>query len=299
MSLRKMLKFNAKQSLRGSWGTAIGVIAVPMGVSLLLATLLSTLTGGVLYVSNPTGNPILMEKFSDAEYFAQLNVTQLLIFLGLSLLSYLIMLFIESPLSYGSTRWYYNQIQGKQPGFRSLFDFYSTKTKFLKSVRLAVSLALRAAGWALLIVFPASIIYTILSVFSVNLGNTNSNMAFMGPVLAFVGVIIFALACFFCVVFLGRYFLAPYYIFEDESLTVKDAVKLSIKHTEGNLFDIVWFGLSFWGWMILSIMVLPVAFYSVPYIQASTAMYAKYLIETGKRNDALINQQNEYANNPV
>ena len=81
-----------------------------------------------------------------------------------------------------------------------------------------------------------------------------------------------------------RYFLAPYILAENPQMKSREAVKQSVKYMKGHKGDVFVFGLSFIGWILLCVFFIPM-FYVIPYMNASHAMYARYLIQLG--NNAL------------
>ena len=56
------------------------------------------------------------------------------------------------------------------------------------------------------------------------------------------------------------------------------AFSLSVKATKGLCPNIIRFKISYFGWALLSVLVLPL-FWSLPYYSTASAIYAKYLAE--------------------
>jgi len=79
--------------------------------------------------------------------------------------------------------------------------------------------------------------------------------------------------------YMTKYFLVAYLLADNDKLTVRAAIKKSIQLTIGHRFSILLYGLSFIGWFLLTVLCLPLIFFTAPYIKTSFAMYAHYLIE--------------------
>ena len=68
--------------------------------------------------------------------------------------------------------------------------------------------------------------------------------------------------------------MAPYILKDDKEISAMDALKKSWEVTKGHKMKLFWLGLSFIGWMILSLMTLGIGFFLlVPYMDTTFAHY--------------------------
>lgn len=76
----------------------------------------------------------------------------------------------------------------------------------------------------------------------------------------------------FYFVFIQRYSESAFYLVCYEEFSAFDAIRESVRKTENNLVDILFFKLSFLPWFLLSIAVVPMLFV-IPYYKQSLTMY--------------------------
>lgn len=68
--------------------------------------------------------------------------------------------------------------------------------------------------------------------------------------------------------------MAPYILKDDKEISAMDALKKSWEMTNGHKMKLFWLGLSFIGWIILSLMTLGIGFiFLLPYIDTTLAHY--------------------------
>ena len=68
--------------------------------------------------------------------------------------------------------------------------------------------------------------------------------------------------------------MAPYILKDDKEISAMDALKKSWEVTKGHKMKLFWLGLSFIGWVILSLMTLGIGFFFLaPYIDTTFAHY--------------------------
>ena len=68
--------------------------------------------------------------------------------------------------------------------------------------------------------------------------------------------------------------MAPYILKDDQEISAMDALKKSWEITKGHKMKLFWLGLSFIGWIILSLMTLGIGFFFlVPYMDTTFAHY--------------------------
>lgn len=279
MTLFATLKQNSHRALRGHWGGAILGMLVLGGVSLLLYCL----RGYVVHFFAPqtVPDPLFGARHGFEEYFfqqyAQISRQELAILGGAWLLNLLIVV----PLGLGVTCWYWALVRGREFSLGEMFHFFGSGRGYLRAIGLHLQLLVRSFAWAVVFfLIPAAIWGS--SVYLVN--RTDGAVRGAGALLSLgmvFGAVLFLLAAVFYLVLLSKYLLAFYLVCEDESLSVRRAIKLSCAYTRGYRFSLFWYQLSFIGWFLLCVFVFP-ALFVYPYFNTALAMYASFLIEKNR-----------------
>ncbi|RPF48076.1 putative membrane protein [Hydrogenoanaerobacterium saccharovorans] len=276
MKLRTQIKQNARRALGGNWGKAICIFFVCLTIYVIFSLLQGLIS---LLLNIPDFQDVLKTPsfyFDDVVNLSQLSIIVAAIFTLLSLI-------VNSPLTFGVKQWYYHLVGGESDDVVSIFSFFSCCRLFFKVIWHDINLIIRRLLWAI----PFSIIPGIITGTAVlMLYNTQPTdiMRLGGIMLFMLGLLLALIAQVFFVIFTNRYFLSAYLIAENPELTVKAAIKTSIRYTKHNKGNIFMLQLSFILWGILSLLVLPLL-YVVPYYSAANALYAKYLIERGKLHE--------------
>lgn len=314
MGLSKILKTNAKHALSGAWGRAIGVIFLA-GLPLILINLLE------YAIRQVTGIPEFVDLMGTMSLsFDDVANTTLLSTL-ISGLMLLLTFILTAPLSQGLIRWYYRRTGGENEGVTELFYYFEAAGNYFKSLWLYLQIGVRMGLWTLLLSLPlVGGIWTMIM-----LGFSNpDNSAQIFSILYLLGILWGILMSIFLAIIGLRYFLAPYILVEQPQIKLRTAIKQSIKLVRGYKSGLFVFMLSFIPWylplVLILLLMIPMAFmgafyimevvafgvvllliqlglmfYAGPYIRASYAMYARYLIELGQRNSGdSVNATREY-----
>lgn len=278
MGLFSILKRNSKLALRGSWGRAIIILLIVMGVSTLITVF--TQIAASVFVTAPMLDDSTMAQYDTVWEFAEefrLGTAEWIIFGASVILSLLLM----SPLSLGQARWYYNLVHGGSMPVTELFFYFETGRAYARSLLYEINIGIRSMLWMILFYAPPSAVFGVALFFL----SGNGELSRVGLMTAtsgiFLSAVLFILATLFYAACVCRYALTPYLIAEDAELTVRKAIKLSVKYTKGFRFSILWFGLSYIGWFFLTAFIFPVL-YAVPYYSTGMAMYSRYIIEKNR-----------------
>lgn len=281
MSLFATLKSNAKLALRGSWGKAILLLLISLGASMLLSIVQGMVIN--IFVEPTHIDPAMAMRYGVDEFFfqqyLQTSLVELVILSVFSILSILLM----APLGLGVTHWYYALVHGRSAGVSEVFRFFESGRSYRRSLWYQINLSVRAFLWALaLYLIPSGLMGACVAIVSIGeeAGRSLLAVASMGLLLS---AALLLLASLFYGALLNKYALTGYLLCEDDNLSVKDAIRLSIQYSKGYRFSLLWFGLSFIGWFFLCV---PTFFllglYVFPYVNTAMAMYARYIIEKGR-----------------
>ncbi len=281
MGLFSILKRNSKLALRGSWGRAILIILILMGVSLLISTL-SQITTSIFVVHPTSGNPMMEPNYLDdpASAFAKafnFSIPEWIIMAARAIMS----LLLVTPLSLGAIRWYYSLVHGQKLPLSEIFYFFESGKAYGRAICYEFLVGIRTFLWSILFFIVPGGIFGISIYFlsgTEELPRSTSAIASTG---IFLAVILAILAMIFYAACINRYTLTPYLLSEDPELSVRQAIKTSIKYTRGYRFSLVWFGFSYFGWLLLCVFVFPML-YVQPYYSTGFAMYARFIIEKNR-----------------
>jgi uncharacterized membrane protein len=279
MTLFHMLKSNAKRALRGNWGKAIAAPALFM------------LCWGLLSLFRQYALD-LFEGYPGAPAWTEFSISELLLFRASSAETIILTIFLfvvimlETPLFLGIMRWYYRMIQGQTAPFADIFIYYESLRFYCKAIWLFITVFVRSLLWAFAYLTLPSAMLT-LSLQMVNnrfrplFGNAQLSVT-VGTMGVTISALLLGLTAVLYAVFMNRYTLTFYLFFDDPDAKITGLMRTSIRYTKGYRASLAAFFLSFIGWFLLCILIVPL-FYAVPYCVASLALYARYIIERCRR----------------
>lgn len=248
-------KHTARVSLKGKWPAAVGICLLACGCLLLKALVFMTVSD-LLVSFMPSG--FLMYALDAAAAF----VVTVLEF------------FAFSPLYVGILRWFWRVTAGADDPVSSVFCCYDSKADYRKSISMIF-----AVLWRTLVAVVIS--FAPFAYFLAATTSLERNFAFNSDgeraILYFVCGATAVLGGLVVVLYLTRLYLVFPVIFSDDSVTVRDAVKLSKSIAKGNRAVLFYTVISFSGWLLLSFLVLPMLF-TVPYFVSTMSVFARYSI---------------------
>lgn len=275
MQLFSMLKRNSRIALRGSWGRGMLTLLIPAAGSALLHILLQLCEMTLL--PGPRQIPVIAALGQDAgnspqEYWPKLLL--LGIFLALSCL-------LLAPLGLGVTRWRFQLVHGKSLPLSEVFHFFREWTGYGRAVWYSVSIHLRSFFWAALCLgLPGGTL--LLSLLYLQNNETKAAMS-LGGIALVLSAALLLLGVILCMICLNRYALAPYLLCEENCAGVGLAMKTSVSYTRGYRLSFFLYGLSFLGWLLLSVATLGLgALFTGPYMGTANAMYSRYVMEKNR-----------------
>lgn len=290
MRLFSILKRNSKLALRGSWGRAIIILLILMGASTIISAL--TQISVEIFTENTftSVHPSDINDFYELADEFRLSMYEWLV-MGISVLLSVLLI---SPLALGQMRWYYNLVHSRSMPLTELFYFFESGKSYVRAIGYEINLGIRTLLWMILFYAPPSVVFGV-SIFFLSgnreLSRTASITATSG---LFVAAVLYVIATIFYAALICRYALTPYLIADDPDLTVRQAIKLSVKYTKGYRFSLLWFYASYIGWFLLTIFMFPIL-YVMPYYQTGIAMYARYIIEKNRSLMPPVSATQEFA----
>lgn len=184
-------------------------------------------------------------------------------------------LFITLPLLLGVFRCYWLIMWDKKSVVGEVFYYFSSGENYIKTVKLFGSLFLKALGIGAILIIP-SIITDILSLakiyefFQFSAPSWSSNLALVSVFLKVVAGVIL-------LIIMLKYYLAPFLIIADEEMDVQEAIHKSTVLAKASLIDFITLTLSFAGYIILSVFVVPLIF-TLPYFMVSYMVHSRFSV---------------------
>lgn len=184
------------------------------------------------------------------------------------------------PLAVGVCRWFFAFADGKYPSVDIIF-FPFTRKDYGRTVSLSLRLFLRELMWGALCALPGLFISGLAYVFGYGSMLMSPNIMedpFYG--LYSMGISAFMLGIAASKFICARYFLANYIFASSDTVTGKEAVKLSVTMMKGRKSSLIGLIFTFTGWLLLTIPTFGLSLiYTVPYFNTSLGIYAKQSID--------------------
>ena len=269
MELFRVIKSDARYAMRFCGGRAVASVLI-----IFLAYLAISLTESVLLFVFAGADALYLD------YSAFKNVpAEVLYITGGSAALYI---FLMSVLGIGYTKLHFAFAEGRDESIVMLFDMFSSVKKFLGSVFFFIGYAFRSLVVLAIAVLPGGAFFWFAMEYIKPAGRTAEILQISAYCVA---VIIMLLCLSLGLIFIQRWALAEYYHVSGNGIIKSFA--LSAKATKGLCTLIIRFKISFFGWALLSFLVLP-ALWSIPYYNIAKAIFAKYLMERYERSLAEI-----------
>lgn len=264
MPTTNTIKAEARLSLKDKWPKALGIGALALSSFCLIYVFFS-----MLYL-----------MFSGA-----LGSTWGMV---LSLIpAFFIWQFFCVPLLYGVLRWFWFTASGEDIPVNEIFFYFSRTREYIRSISLGFRIFCRIVGILFVCFLPSGIISVLCRPALYDM--LNFAMPFFVSSLWSLGNVLTLFGTILSTILLLRYFAAPILMINDNNISPQEALHLSSiisKQVNGKTFG---FLLSFFGWAILSLLVIPLL-YILPFFMASYAIYCKYIIENYNRVAELQNK---------
>ncbi len=228
-----------------------------------------------------TGIFIFLKSSLFASLTSQYGVTEValvsaIIYLWLFFLTAL----VSSGIKMGEQFIYFTRAQGSRGSLRLLFK-YATPKKALRAFRFYTALNFYKALWLLYFLFPCSLcvlcdiyVYSAYSLSSV-----------MHIILSVSISLLLSISLVMWRAAVARYSAAVYYFCLNPHMKVKDAIKKSIRFTDGFLTEYVLLEYSLLGWILSCALVVPL-FYVLPYVKLSRCVFISEMLLEKPRTKA-------------
>lgn len=187
----------------------------------------------------------------------------------------LFLIFVILPLLFGTVRFFRRAVWGEKESPAEIFYCFGGKAKYLRALSLGVKLALRFGITLLVCLIPAGILYLFgkAEFYSA----LNILMPSFAPSLSVVAIIFEVLGVSAAILINLKYYLAPFFAYANEEISTNEAIRMSRIVARGSLPDFCWLLISFIGWIIISILVIPLVF-TLPYFLSCYTVHARFSV---------------------
>lgn len=270
MELFRVIRRDARLALRFCGGRCAAALMI-----VFLVYIAVSLTHSALLLVFSGGNDLA--AFLDS-YYGNYSTEEIAVTVGCAVLYYLVM----SPLLLGYAKLHFAFSEGRDESIVMLFDFFASFKKFFGSVLFFVLYEIRVIFVCAFALLPGAALFY-LAQNHIPEGSDTLEILRIAACCIAIGLCLLCLAL--AVIFVQRWSLAKYYYVEKNGIF--SSFSLSAKATKGLCTRIIRFRLSFFGWALLSLLILPLV-WSVPYYMVSDAIFSKYLMERYERSLAQV-----------
>lgn len=233
------------------------------GFCLRWGRLVLTIFGIFIFLKSP-----LFEKLTSRYGVAEVSLVCVLIYAWLFFLTAL----VSAGFKMGESFLYFTRAQGSKGSLRLLFK-YATPKKAFRALRFYVAVDFFKALWLVYFLFPCALCV----ICDIYVYNYFSVSPVIHTVLALSISLLFSLSIVMWRASVARYSAAPYYFCLNPSMKVMQAIKKSIRFTDGFLAENVLLEYSFLGWILSCVLFVPL-FYVVPYIKLCKCVFVTEML---------------------
>lgn len=268
MIINSNIKHNARLRLRGNWTAALCILGLTVGASTAVALLQSI---GQLLTNTST------DVLDGANELSQLLTSETLVNGALSLLFSIIIcalqIFAINLFSLGSDSFYWKNANGENPNAGVALTWFAGG-KYMRGVGACFLVNFYESLWALVCLAPGFFMLF----FTYEFADSEYRDSLIVLALFTAGALLMSVGLYVFLRVIQRYFLVTYLLTAYDNLSSSEAIALSrtMMHSYGR--DSLYFQLSFLGWYLLCLFVLPVM-YVFPYVNQAFAEYAKAIID--------------------
>lgn len=202
---------------------------------------------------------------------------------------YALEIFVFSPAALGLLRYFWRIVYNETDNPIAIFYYFSSLKIYWRSMSIIFTIAFKVFIFSLLLNIPIfilkalshSVLYEFIGlsmpVWTVNLANVTVIL----KIIANIGLVFIML----------KFYLAPMLFIADDNMDAAEAMHMSSIISKRSSVDFIYLGFSFFGWILLSVLVIPVIF-TVPYILTSYLTHAKFAVT--EYNDFASQSQKTY-----
>lgn len=207
------------------------------------------------------------------------NISSLVGYISTSLVSGLLLIvgcvFLIIPVGLGVLRFFWRMIHGANDSPLICFWYFSSKSLYLRAIKLTFSLGIRALGYGMILYLPVVAVRFfsggyIYDMLDMAIPMWTANLEHLSVFLRTLATV----ALFFLML---RYYSAPVLTVSDDGMDIAEAIHMSVTVSKGTLLDFIYLFFSFIGWILLSVLFIPLIF-TLPYMVTSYVVHVRFAI---------------------
>lgn len=245
-----VVKITAKTALKGNWVKATIACMV-----LIFTVFISSNIAGLLSVV--TGN-----------------------YIGI-VIAFLMTVFLTLPIFLGVLRYIWRMLFSACDSPVCVFYWFSSKTLYVKAMKFIMLIVLRFIFWLTLLNIPTLLLFIlskgfVFDIFDISMPLWTANLSYYIAFLENASVVI-------TIFLMLKYYMAPLLFVADDNIDANEAMHMSTVISRKTSIDFVYLCFSFFGWILLSILVIPLLF-TLPYMLTSYAVHIRFAVSEYNRH---------------
>ncbi len=187
----------------------------------------------------------------------------------------LMLFFLFFPLLQGLIRFVWRMLFDAVDNPSSVFYYFSSKSEYIRAIKITFSMCIRAAFFAFLLFLPATVVdifggTKIYSLLDMPIPLWTTGLYYLSLFLKCVAVILLAFIML-------RYSAAPVLCVADENMEPSEAIHMSCVIFKYAMLDFIYLIFGFFGWILLSLTVIPLVF-TLPYFITSLCVFTRFAV---------------------
>lgn len=196
--------------------------------------------------------------------------------------------FLLAPIFLGYIRYIWRMIFGADDSPVSVFYYISGKKIYFKTLSFFGILILKAVPIGIVLFLPSILLSLFTKEYIYDLLNIAMPLwiANLNSVITILTVFATVALCFYML----RYYISPILFIADENMDVYETLHMSKTISRKSALDFIYLFSSFIGWILLSVLVIPLIF-TLPYFITSYAVHTRFAVAEYNKLISQINSQ--------
>lgn len=195
------------------------------------------------------------------------------IFIGV--LSAIATVFIISPIIIGLLRYFWHNIFDVNDNPIAVFYYFSSKSLYFNVIKLIFTLIFKSLPIGILLFLPTVFLWIISHNYIFDLINIAKPL--WSANLSYIILFSRTFATVILIIYMLKFYIAPVLFVADENMDISEAMLMSSVISKKTTLDFIYLFFSFFGWVIISIFVIPML-YTIPYILTAYLVHARFAI---------------------
>ncbi len=261
----KGIKREARGLLANKWSRALGALSIYLMVIVLFVQIHQLVTSLLSEYGPAAAARTGLDSFGDYLAYYTSGTAGMNLLLQLALVAFYFIL--SAPLSLGITYWYRKLTLLENIQVGQIFHYYQSNDLFFSAVIFQALHTVIRLAFAIVSFLPSAVCLGI----AYGSGNRSMPLIIASAVLALIGLLVYGALSL-------RFFFAKYLFCGEYGYDAMDCLRYSAKYMKGHIGSVLGVVISFVGWFLSCVLILPLA-YVIPFYNASMAACAQDIID--------------------